>query len=150
MNTTEWKRSAKGIVSGDKMYGTIFGESSEADELLSILNLKKEDVGRFRDAWVTEEGLIAIYTRNGGNNREHWDFSYPEKEDETCPCPGCVITYKLPKHPLFIKDEDDKFDNTYATIYFKPPNPEDIKKYSPGMSGNERWKSVLGIINVCR
>jgi hypothetical protein len=40
---------------------------------------------------------------------------------DECACPGCTITYRLPELEGYIRDEDDDFDSTYATIYFRPP-----------------------------
>src|SRR5688572_24926857 len=87
------------------MYTLIHGENPASDKLLHILGLSRSSVGRFRDAWVQagEAGLeIAVYTRNGGNNREEYmpDFS---------------------DHPHYLRDVDDSFDNTYATIFFSVP-----------------------------
>lgn len=84
--------------------------------LLSLLESDEEyAIGRFRDAWMeTDENgelEIALYTRNGGGNREH----------HNCPqCTGCVME-QIVRHPLYLRDADDSFDSTYATIYFKVP-----------------------------
>ncbi len=54
-------------------YNMVFGETPMADVLLAILGLDRSKVGRFRDAWVETDGddvVIAVYTRNGGGNRE--------------------------------------------------------------------------------
>jgi hypothetical protein len=162
------------------MYNALHGINPMADQLLACLGLTRADVGRFRDAYVSE-GTIAVYTRNGGGNRECWccgnpeygyrtceGHDYQQEEDEMlemtkeeiaahpevkplnifigdkrmvhtgkrvmvthrfcehpdsagCACPGCTISYRLPKHPNYIRDEDDNFDYTYATIYFSFP-----------------------------
>ena len=108
------------------LYNMLFGQNIMSDFILATIGLTQQDVGRFRDCFIEKAGngdfVIAVYTRNGGGNREHWNNSYKEYvEGENCPCPGCIIEYKLPKHPLYIKDRDDDFDHTYATIYFKLP-----------------------------
>lgn len=103
------------------MYNTLFGVNPLSVIFLGALNLAREDVGRFRDAFVAN-GEIAIYTRNGGGNREH--YSYDETDSgpgEHCDCTGCIITYRLPKHLNYLRDEDDSFDSTYATVYFSIP-----------------------------
>lgn len=122
------------------LYSILAGEEPLADILLAGLGLTRSDVGRFRDAWVTTEGEIAVYTRNGGGNRDCW--SDEDESTESCECPGCIITYRLPKHPLYLRDSDDDFDSTYATIHFKPPDaiPEDFPR---GVSGDERWAAIL-------
>lgn len=118
------------------MYAMMHGQNAAADWLLGMLDLTKEDVGRFRDAWVNknENGYeIAVYTRNGGNNREDYmpDFS---------------------GHPLFLRDQDDDFDNTYATIFFKAP--EDTAALLEGLVENrdpdKAWAESLAALKSGR
>jgi len=184
------------------MYNLIHGRNPAAGIILATLGFRPEDVGRFRDAFITE-GKIAIYTRNGSGNRNCWhedDSNYgspsckhevwtemvdeyirvPESEvskyprrgatfisesgvevavwtgkqveqtnrrclepnSASCACPGCIITYRLPKHPNYINDQDDDFDGTYATIYFSFPEKYkefltvlDIGEWNP----DQRW-----------
>jgi len=114
------------------MYGMVFGENRAAGFLLGLLDLTKADVGRFRDCWVTKDGRIAVYTRNGGGNRDCWDSENLEKAySAECGCPGCTIGFKLPKHPLYESDRDDEYDPTYATVYFRIP--EGAKKLLEGL-----------------
>ena len=127
------------------MYNLIFGQNKHSDLILALLHLKKESVGRFRDAFITN-GEIAVYTRNGGGNREHWDYTYDNNEGADCPCPGCIITHHLPKHPNYLRDEDDDFDSTYATIYFSIPT--EIRELANSLeSGNfnpdDRWAEKI-------
>jgi len=91
------------------MYEMVFGPAHEKLPILQRLLGEGVDVGRFRDLWLekwtdSEESkmVLAVYTRNGGGNREE----YAE-----------VIT-ALQAHPLYLRDEDDSFDSTYATFYF--------------------------------
>jgi hypothetical protein len=111
------------------MYEMLFADGEKGLPLLGALGFKSVyDVGRYRSSWIEkgEDGKprIAVYTRNGGGNREHYD---EEKEaGEKCFCTGCMIEVHLPKHPLYIKDRDDDFDCTYATVYFQIP--ESLKK----------------------
>ena len=122
------------------MYNLVFGQNPASDVLLALLNLTRQDVGRFRDVTVSD-GTIAVYTRNGGGNREH----YPDDQEagESCHCTGCIITYHLPKHPNYIRDIDDDFDQTYATIYFSfpPEYADDLKKLDSGevFDPSQRW-----------
>lgn len=97
------------------LYAMIHGRNPAAPLILATLDLTTDDVGRFRDAFVSE-GRIAVYTRNGGGNRECWN-------DNTCneTCAGCIIEKVLPRHPNYLYDEDDDFDCTYATVYFSFP-----------------------------
>lgn len=92
------------------MYNAIFGINPLSSVILSTLGLSMADTGRFRDCTVVKkdgELVIAVYTRNGGGNREQYmpDFS---------------------GHPDYMYDVDDDFDSTYATIYFSAP-----EKYLP-------------------
>ena len=156
------------------LYNMLFGTNPDSKTILEMLGLDAVSVGRFRDVWVAD-GEIAVYTRNGGGNRQCWHaddkvgsslcegheeerevkvfektevagghmvlLSGPfkmekqkvkickEPDSEHCGCPGCIITYRLPKHPLYLRDADDDFDCTYATVYFKfPPQMEEALK----------------------
>ena len=106
-----------------------------------MLHLQAGDVGRFRDAFISN-GEIAIYTRNGGGNRDCWD----DEKKEDCRCPGCIIGNILPKHPNYLRDEDDDFDSTYATIYFSIPDEvkELAEKLDTGtFEPDARWTDKL-------
>jgi hypothetical protein len=75
--------------------------------------------GRFRDIYFEhEEGSepkIILYTRNGGGNREYYQYVFDLLEN----------------HPLHICDYDDDFDSTYAYIEFQAP--ESIIKFFDGL-----------------
>lgn len=141
------------------LYGALFGENPRADVLLATLGLTRADVGRFRDCFISE-GKIAVYTRNGGGNRDHWErfiktpgsgpVALEENEQEEgpdCDCPGCIITYRLPKHPHYSHDRDDEFDSTYSTIYFNfpPEYAEDLGRLDTGekFDPSKRWQDML-------
>lgn len=119
------------------MYHLIFGQNPMSDVILAVLGLKRDDVGRFRDCFVTN-GEIAVYTRNGGGNREaHQD-----------------VFDKLSKHPCYLRDEDDDFDCTYATIYFKFPDEfaSDLTKLSNGekFDPDKRWLDAIEALRAAR
>jgi len=127
------------------MYDIVFGgPNPNSDLLLGTLGMTKEDVGRFRDCFISE-GEIAVYTRNGGGNREHYDEE-TEKGD-SCHCTGCTITYQLPKHPCYLSDKDDNLDYTYATVFFKFPEEfkDELKKLDRGekFDPDERWATAF-------
>lgn len=124
------------------MYNMLFGESSNADKLLTILGLSRKDFYRYRDCYLSDEKLIAVYTRGGGNNR----ICYDESCDES---PDCVVTIqdKLRKHPLYDHDCDDDFDNTYATFYFRLPSEADLTNIAPEIARNEQWLGFLGMLS---
>ena len=131
------------------LYNLLAGRNPQAAVLLEILGLTEAAVGRFRDAFVLPD-RIAVYTRNGGGNREHFAYNDALEQtpiDESCCCTGCIITVHLPKHPLYISDKDDDFDNTYATVYFRfPPEYADILgEAGKGQEWNpdERWAGII-------
>ena len=140
------------------MYEMIFADGEKGLPLLGSLGFKSTgDVGRYRSSWIeigdNGQPRIAIYTRNGGRNREHYN---DEKETgDDCHCTGCTITYDLPKHPLYLFDADDDFDFTYATIYFSVPenlkklldesNKDWAKKVQDKVDMSEVWQKTMNI-----
>lgn len=124
------------------LYNMVFGQNSTSDAILATLGLTRSDVGRFRDCFVAN-GEIAVYTRNGGGNRECWE---EKEEGADCLCPGCIME-KLPNHPYYLRDEDDDFDCTYATIYFRFPEKfaEELKKLDSGekFDPSQRWLDAI-------
>lgn len=134
------------------MYNLIFGENKFANHILGALSLSKADCGRYRDAWVemTEDGeyRIAVYTRNGGGNRQCWEEGYIDPESGACYCPGCIIEKHLPMHSLYISDEDDSMDSTYATVYFRLPENEEYADFLKTLARDPvnsscKWRSAL-------
>lgn len=131
------------------MYNMLFGVNPLSGILLGLLNLDTRSVGRFRDAFVAN-GEIAIYTRNGGGNREHYDDQDPGLD---CGCTGCIITYNLPTHPNYLRDEDDSFDSTYATVYFSIPDEMKpiLSDFDTGeFDSDARWALVLETLKKTR
>jgi len=65
-----------------------------------------------------EEELISVYTRVGGDNKEGYKKEIAE----------------MRKHPEFVEDYDDDFDNTFATYVFRVPEKfkGDFKKIKEG------------------
>lgn len=129
------------------LYNMLFGQNPMSPILLSMVNLTRESVGRFRDCYAERDAdgwLICVYTRNGGGNREHWNDEAEEGPD--CSCTGCIGRYRLPSHPRYVRDEDDDFDCTYATFYFRVP-----EAFAPALEafGEEnatpaqRWERLL-------
>ena len=97
------------------LYNMVNGVHPTAGNVLEFLGLDVEDCGRFRDAYVTRAGALAIYTRCGGNNRQDYQDMYK----------------RLRSHPCYVGDEDDDFDTTYSTIYFytPPDHQEEVQEY---------------------
>lgn len=115
----------------------------KADIVLATLGLTRSDVGRFREAYIVGNE-IAIVTRNGGGNREHWYDDKPVGPD--CPCVGCFMTYRVDKLPYYLYDEDDEGDPTYAIIHFEfpPEHAELLEAIANGsFEPSERWLDVL-------
>ncbi len=93
------------------LYNTIHGYNNAALLLLFALDLKPNDIPRFRDCWINteeEKPRIVVFTRTGGNNRK----SYQSYNDD------------LTKHPDYISDHDEGCDSTYAHFMFKLPDNE--------------------------
>ena len=80
--------------------------------------------------------------------RDYYICENPNSVD--CACPGCVIEYRLPKHPHYIRDRDDEFDCTYATIYFKFPDEyaEELGKLDSGerFDPSQRWLDAIQLL----
>lgn len=88
------------------LYNLINCVSPIADVALAALGLEANKLPRFRDAYlVASEDLIALYTRVGGSNRAFYSDAIAS----------------LQAHPLYVRDEDDPNDYTYATFYFRYP-----------------------------
>jgi hypothetical protein len=114
------------------MYGLVFPDPKRPERVSLLLGFVHAhapvDVGRLRDAWLEPdrdgEPVVCTYTRNGGGNRtcEHLEVA-PQAH-----CPACAMQ-SVVNHPLYIRDEDDGFDCTYARIWFKLPPwlPEEIR-----------------------
>lgn len=87
------------------LYNLLFGMNPNTDLILALLGLRQHDVERFRNCGIDwDSKQITIYTRTGGGNRE----DYPNDA--------------LVENPSYLSDEDDDFDSTYATYYFKFPD----------------------------
>ena len=109
-------------------------------------------MARFRDCWV-EKGddgpVIAVYTRQGGGNRECWCESRNAVIDaaqhvpDQC-CAAC--NEALAAHPQYLRDADDDFDATYATFFFRVPKQwRDTlaKAAEEPVNMSERWQQAI-------
>lgn len=135
------------------LYNLVLGDGGEhirGAAVCDVLGLTTAAVGRFRDAWVEQRDgmpVIAIYTRNGGGNREHYADDVDAGPD--CTCTGCIITYRLPAHPLYLNDRDDGFDPTYATVYFNVPEAfraELSEVMIDPVDTDARWRAAIDAI----
>lgn len=94
------------------LYNLLFGQNPNTNIVLALIGLKECDIERFRDCGFDDDKIF-VYTRTGGGNRE----DYPNEA--------------LTTNPNYLSDQDDDFDNTYATFNFKFPDEiaEDIKLF---------------------
>jgi hypothetical protein len=93
------------------LYNQLHGRDQFAPLFLQWLNIDQAngeyESGRFRDIHLSGDGSrLILYTRNGGGNRPSYQHVFDG----------------LSKHPNYIKDYDDDFDNTYAYIEFSVPD----------------------------
>lgn len=137
------------------MYNMLFGVSPIAADAVHAAGLRRRDLGRYRDAWFDRdsagEPVVVVHTRNGGGNREHWDWEgsgYTEAAGPSCRCPGCVVTFAKARFPTFLSDTDDGFDSTYANMVFSVlPEWRDralalLQVHLP-LNTQERWKEAI-------
>ncbi len=83
----------------------LFGRNPMSEMFLAMLDLTKDDVGRFRDCYLSDNKIV-VFTRNGGGNRE--DYS--------------EVIESLRAHKHYLTDYDDDFDCTYASFEFNVPD----------------------------
>jgi hypothetical protein len=153
-------------------YNMIFGQNQHADQLLAVLGLTRQAFYRFRDCYLTDGGEIAVYTRGGGGNRNcwyceklpadaksgdvvKWDAGTEYERDVQVHEVGgelhrvdCVVSMQDAngKHPCYLRDQDDDFDNTYATFYFRVPELADreaLAGIQPEIARNDAWVTFL-------
>ena len=106
------------------LYNNLFGNTPDLKNLLKILDLSTEKAGRIRDAYVDKnekgEYIVALFTRNGGGNRDCWEFPGCKDGEHDWKCMVSIVK-NLQAHPHYICDYDDEFDCTYATFEFSVP-----------------------------
>lgn len=104
------------------LYNALFSTDNMADELLAMLGTSRGEVPRFRDCYLTEEGIV-IHTRTGGDNREAYEdeAAYLEYFGVDGDEPIGPFNSDLYRLPGFIRDEDCDFDCTYANFYYAVP-----------------------------
>lgn len=113
------------------LYNLLHGRNPLAPLYLAMLGLGVGSVPRFRDVylWKQRDGNhgIAVHTRTGGGNRDFYEHeercrdNYPEYFDGSDTEPTGPWNADLRRSPLFVYDEDDDFDSTYATFYYRVP-----------------------------
>lgn len=139
------------------LYDIAVGDGHQHERGATLLQLLGwPAVARFRDAWVEkgESGpVIAIYTRQGGGNRECCCRDMPEVFAEQHVPSRCsaASNEELARHPLYVTDRDDEFDATYTTFYFRAP--DEVRGMLAGVAGepvnmDERWKAAIDRISA--
>jgi len=111
------------------LYNMLFGYNPLTGVVLSALNIDTSNIPRFRDAYYNaEDNHLVILTRTGGGNRDHYEnmdsrrnswwceLDVPTEDDLAGP-----YNEDLRKHPNFLWDQDDDFDNTYAVFFYSVP-----------------------------
>jgi hypothetical protein len=115
------------------LYNMLFGVNPFSGVLLQMLDVSSDDVPRFRDCFLNEDGSeIVIHTRTGGGNRE----DYEDGNDFLASIAG----YKF--------DADDDFDCTYADFHYDVPEPFKeqvalLKDLGAVSNPAERWQAVI-------
>lgn len=108
------------------LYNSLFGVNLLAPMLLAMLGLKEHDVPRFRDCYFDGEN-ICVYTRTGGGNRDAYESpgrrkaNYPDLYPTDEAVNAGPFNRDLRMVPEYVYDDDDDYDSTYATFYFKVP-----------------------------
>ena len=125
------------------MFNLAIGTSGYPPMLMGIPGLHPTMIGRYRDHWLERNGdsedslILALYTRNGGGNREE----YAEQLDE------------MHSLPSFISDADDEFDSTYCTLRFLFTREQAItwldahrrEDVEQTIEPEEAWDDLLGV-----
>lgn len=119
------------------LYNMVFGMNPDSDKLLQILGKTQGDFGRFRNVYM-EDGYIVVHTRNGGGNREDYEDVFDE----------------MSEHPWYSHDADDDFDCTYANIYFKLPEDEQLmvilKGLEAGQNPSHQWGELFATLEAMK
>ena len=100
------------------LYGRLFGENEEAPAILGFAGLTRGMFMKYRDCFLNPDGtIVTVITRIGGGNRNEYRQAHTD----------------IKKHPNYICDYDDAFDNTYCYFEFKVDDKflETAKKIAP-------------------
>ena len=108
-------------------------------------HVEQRPVERYDSTKVGALVVVSSETKVTTNVEDVFICDNPESAD--CACAGCIIQHRLPKHPCYLRDEDDGFDSTYATVYFRFPEEfaDDLRKLDSGMKfePDKRWKAAI-------
>lgn len=121
-------------------YNMVHGTNPLAGVLLRMMGVAPAQIPRFRDCYFDGEHIV-IYTRTGGGNRDWYD----EPNDDN---PNGPWNSDLRALPGFVRDEDDDYDCTYASFFYKVPEQftfllDKLKSMAQGQTQAERWQAAL-------
>jgi hypothetical protein len=125
------------------LYNALFGENPVSGHLLAALGLTRDNVFRYRDCYLDEQGRIAVYTRGGGGNRRCWEMDGCKDglHDAACVIP---MQDALRKHPAYLEDQNDDFDSTYCTFYFTAPAwMVAIQQLAKTKAPEAKWRDLI-------
>lgn len=100
------------------LYKRLFGENKEAPAILGFAGLTRGMFMKYRDCFLNPDGtIVTVITRIGGGNRNEYRQAH----------------INIKRHPNYIRDYDDDFDDTYCYFEFKVDNKflETAKKIAP-------------------
>ena len=107
------------------LYNKIFGENEDATALLGMINCTRDEFMRYRDVELVKKGTrIRVITRIGGDNRKDYRQVFND----------------MRRNPLYVRNYDDDFDNTYC--YFEFNIPDKYKHACETMAPKEEPISV--------
>jgi hypothetical protein len=119
------------------LYNLLHGMTPATFFVLPILGQHPDKYPRFRDCFLMDEtcpeynGMIHIYTRVGGNNREEYANQISALQSKNG----------------YVTDYDDPYDSTYATFVFEIPPKwrEDVDKFVRGelLETSQEYKDLI-------
>lgn len=125
------------------LYNMLFGTNPFSGVLLQILGTTQDNIPRYRDCFLSEDGSeIIIHTRTGGGNRDAYEKGGEYWEE------GQIDNDTLRAVPGFKHDADDDFDRTYADFHYAIPDAFKeqaalLKDLGAVTNPAERWQEVL-------
>lgn len=111
------------------LYNMVNGCNPIAPILIEAIGIDYASIPRFRDAWLSKDfECITLLTRTGGGNRPDY-----QKENAA-----------LCDNPLFISDEDDDFDCTFAKFHYHTSEglKKELDEWLTQLNSDDREKTL--------
>jgi len=116
----------------------------------SLIEVDGKTVSPIRDRGVEiekrgEDNVLCYVTRQGGGNRE----CYCDNGIDNAHEPGCLAmnNEEMEEHPLFLYSEDDDFDTTYASFYFKiNKSQKEIDDFVENLKNIDSWERQKALV----